>query len=131
VSSSPPRFRVVTDETPRPRRPRGPGPAVLLVGRYAALVIGSLFFLRSRARSSGAARSGEPAGARAIPPPLTRAALLEASGLAPASRAEYFQRLSSDCCPCGCDLTLRDCLVSDEACVKSPGVAEALLRELE
>ncbi|MFN2387554.1 MAG: hypothetical protein ABR576_14950 [Thermoanaerobaculia bacterium] len=132
MSSSPPRFRVVTDDAPRPRRPRGPGPAVLLVGLYAALFMGSLFFLKARARSSGASRSGDAAawGAATSPPP-SRAALLEASGLSPASRSEYFHRLSSDCCSCGCDLNLRDCLVSDEACVRSPAIAAALLRELE
>ena len=133
MSSSPPRFRVVTDDPPRPRRPRGPGPAVLLVGLYALLFIGTLFVLRSRAvRSSAGARAGDASQAKApASPPLTRAALLEAAGLSPAARAEYFHRLSSDCCPCGCDLNVRDCLVSDETCVKSPAIAEALLRELE
>ena len=133
VSGSPPRFRVVTDEPPRPRRPRGPGPAVLLVGLYALLFIGALFFLRARAvRSSAGARSDDASQAK--PPATTlrtRAALLEAAGLSPAARAEYFYRLSSDCCPCGCDLNVRDCLVSDETCVKSPEIAAALLRELE
>jgi hypothetical protein len=106
---------------------------VLLVGLYAVLFIGSLYLLRSRVRSPAArAPSGDASGSSsASSPPLTRAALLEASGMSPESRAQYFHRLSSDCCPCGCDLTLRDCLLSDEACVKSLVIAEALLRELE
>ena len=106
---------------------------MLLVGLYALLFIGTLFVLRARAvRSSAGTRPGDASQAKApASPPLTRAALLEAAGLSPAARAEYFLRLSSDCCPCGCDLTVRDCLVSDETCVKSPAIAEALLRELE
>lgn len=61
---------------------------------------------------------------------LSRAALLEAANLSPLARAEYFLRLSADCCPCGCDLNLRDCLLSDQTCIKSPELANAIFRQL-
>lgn len=103
-----------------------------MVAAYAILFGASLWILRARTASSGAGGATvRPRKEGAAPPPMSRAALVEAGTLAPLARAEYFRRLSSDCCPCGCDLNLRDCLVSDQACAKSPELASALLREIE
>lgn len=125
------RFRVVTSEEQAPRR-RGPGPAVLLVAFYALLFAGGLWLLR--AKSPLLPKKTAPFAGReskeASPSRLPRAALLEAAGLSPLARMEYFLRLSADCCPCGCDLNLRDCLLSDQTCVKSPELANAIFRQL-
>jgi len=107
------------------------------VAVYALLFLGALWFLHVKSplfvesRPAGSA----PAAGRRTPDAktggLSRASLLEAAALAPLPRAEYFRRLSSDCCPCGCDLNLRDCLLSDQACTRSPQVARALLQHLQ
>jgi len=132
MSASRPPLRAVAENRP-PRPPgRGPGPAVLLIAVYAALFGGALWLLRGRAARTARPPAAEGSGGagRSATAPLQRAALLEAAGLSPLARAEYFRRLSGDCCPCGCDLNLRDCLLSDQTCVKSPELASAALREL-
>lgn len=114
-----------------PRR-RGPGPAVLLVGVYALLFAGGLWLSQStspllqKKRLPDARRKTQDADS----PGFSRAALLEAAKLPPLARAEYFLRLSADCCPCGCDLNLRDCLLSDQICIKSPPLASAIFQQL-
>lgn len=124
-------YRVVPRQEQLPRR-RGPGPAVLLVGVYALLFAGGLWF--SQSKSPLMQKKRLPEAGREAPdensPGLSRAALLEAASLSPLARAEYFLRLSADCCPCGCDLNLRDCLLSDQVCVKSPELARAIFRQL-
>ncbi len=110
-----------------------PGAAVLGILLYAILFAAALWFLRARntpspgsgTTSSAASRTqGGSAGA------ARRTELLSGEGLTPLARDEYFRRLSAECCPCGCDLTLRDCLLSGEKCAKSPELARALLAPL-
>lgn len=125
-------FRDAPRQEQLPRR-RGPGPAVLLVGVYALLFAFGLWL--SQSKSPLLQKKRLPEGVRqapdADPPGLSRAALLEAANLAPLARAEYFLRLSADCCPCGCDLNLRDCLLSDQICIKSPPLARAILQKFQ
>jgi len=120
------RFRIVGEGQPPPRGRRGPGLAVILVGTYAVLFTAGLFLLwRTSAR--GAASSG----ARHDPPPPlpasggagSRAALLAGEGLTPEERADYQQRIAHDCCDCGCDMTVAECLASDQKCPRSPELA--------
>jgi len=124
-------FRDAPRQEQLPRR-RGPGPAVLLVSVYALLFAGGLWLSQSgspllqRKRLPEAGRDAPDANS----PGLSRAALLEAANLPPLARAEYFLRLSADCCPCGCDLNLRDCLLSDQICIKSPQLARAIFQQL-
>jgi hypothetical protein len=105
---------------------------------YAAVFMGALWMLRSRsvpripAASLGAParpyEEGSSARKRSDPP--ARAALISGERLTPVARDEYFRQLSAECCTCGCDLNLRDCLVSDQACSRSPDLAEKILDRL-
>lgn len=130
-----PRIRLVADEAGPSRRRRGPGAGVLLVGLYALLFGAGLWLMRAGSplfRRSAPGSSGEKtAPGPASPRPLSRQALLGGAELSPLASAEYARRLSTDCCPCGCDLNLRDCLVSDEKCTISPESARRIARELE
>jgi len=130
-----PRIRLVGGEARRSRPRGGPGAGVLLVGLYALLFgaglwlmrAGSPLFRRSAAGASGQRTPPGPSSRRA----LSRQALLGGAGLSPLASAEYSRRLSTDCCPCGCDLNLRDCLVSDEKCTISPESARRIARDIE
>ena len=53
----------------------------------------------------------------------SRAALLAGEGLTPEERADYQQRIAHDCCDCGCDMTVAECLASDQKCPRSPDLA--------
>lgn len=112
-----------------PARRRGPGAAVFAVLLYAALFAGGLWLLRGRSPLLRKTSRGQPAPTAARPA-VTRAALLAGTGLTPAGRDEYFRQLSSECCVCGCDLNVRDCLLSDQACTRSPQQASLLLEKL-
>ena len=118
------RFRIVGEGQPPPGRHRGPGLAVILVGTYAVLFTAGLFlFWRTSAR--GVSTSN----ARPDPPPpardgaQSRAALLAGEGLTPEERVDYQQRIAHDCCDCGCDMTVAECLASDQKCPRSPDLA--------
>lgn len=123
------RFRLVGEGQPPPRRHRGPGIAVLLVGAYAVLFVAGLFLLW---RSSARGASSAPAEPRPVPASdgaASRAALLAGKGLTPEERAEYQQRIAHDCCDCGCDMTVAECLASDQKCPRSPELARKRLAE--
>lgn len=129
-----PRLRVVGDAPSPPRRTRGPGLGVIFVGLYALLFGGALWLLRSqipslrRAAASPASNRARPA---AEPPrPLSRDSLIAGLGLAPLARDEYLRELSTERCPCGCGLALRDCLLSEEKCARSAELAQERLERL-
>lgn len=112
---------------------RRPGPAVLSILLYAALFAGALWSLRAQSpifrKASGAAPAplARPKReARAV----SRSALLSAAQLTPLARDEYFRQLSTECCTCGCDLRLSECLASDLGCTRSPERAETLLEQM-
>lgn len=130
----PPRaFRILGPNETGPRRRRGPGLAVLAIAAYSLAFFAALWILRAH---SPLFRRPAPAGARSAVPvapaaPLveaSRASLLEGEGLPPLAREEYLGRLSTDCCDCGCDMTLQVCLVSDRTCTRSREIANGLLR---
>ncbi|HTO86641.1 MAG TPA: hypothetical protein VMR54_03820 [Thermoanaerobaculia bacterium] len=130
------RLRVVGEGEPPPRRGRGrrgPGLAVILVGLYAILFAAALWWMKSQASHdrgpAPAARGGEPAAAPSAGA-ADRAGLLAGKGLSPAARQEYAQRLASDRCDCGCDLTLRKCLEGEAKCARSADMAEERLKQL-
>jgi hypothetical protein len=105
------------------------------VAAYALLFAGGLWFLRSKSplMQKKTPAPPSPVAEREAPdanPGLSRAALLEAADLPPVARTEYVLRLSADCCPCGCDLNLRDCLLSEETCTRSPELAHVILRQI-
>ena len=131
----PPRaFRVLgPNETgPAPARRRGPGLAVFAIAAYAIAFFAALWFLRAH---SPLFRKPAPAAATraaAPPPPAaklpSRASLLEGEGLATLAREEYLLRLATDCCDCGCDMTLQECLLTDRTCDRSREIASGLRR---
>jgi hypothetical protein len=129
--SPPPRpFRALGPAEPEPRRRRGPGLAVFAIAAYALAFFVALWLLRAHSplfRKPAPARA--PASAPAAPPvEASRASLLAGEGLPPLEREEYFGRLATDCCDCGCDMTLQVCLVSDRTCTRSREVANELRR---
>jgi len=113
-------------DSPRRGR-RAPGPAVLLVLVYAVLFAAGLLVIRSRTQNGRA---------RAVPAALpkaehhSRAELLAGDWIPAAMRPRYFARLAAECCTCGCDLSLHDCLEGDASCSRSPELAEAIGRSL-
>jgi hypothetical protein len=116
-----------------PRRPAAPrpGPAVLLVLLYAALFAAALWWLRA-ASPLFQRRRAIPAPPAAGPKSeiVSRSALLSGQGLSPAARDEYFRGLSTSCCTCGCEVSLRDCLLTEQSCTKSPELAREVLEQL-
>ena len=124
----PPALRILGPPDPAPRRRRGPGAAVFAIAAYALAFFAALWFLRAH---SPLFRKPAPPGARSAVPganrvEASRAALLEGEGLPPLAREEYRGRLATDCCDCGCDMTLQVCLVSDRTCVRSREIANGL-----
>jgi hypothetical protein len=118
------------DGSSRGRNPRRrPGPAVLLVLFYALLFAAGLWLIRAKTRTqSGGGRPVEatlPAAER-----HARAELLSGAWIPAARRSRYFARLASECCTCGCDLSVHDCLEGDASCARSPELAEAIGRSL-
>ena len=59
-----------------------------------------------------------------------RAELLSGAWIPAARRSRYFARLASECCTCGCELSVHDCLEGDASCARSPELAEAIGRSL-
>jgi len=115
-------------ERPAARRP---GPAVILVLLYAALFAAALWWLRAASplferRPSVAASPAAGKKSEIFP----RSALLAGEGLAPVARDEYFRGLSTHCCTCGCEASLRDCLLTEKSCRTSPELAQGILEEL-
>lgn len=114
---------------------RGPGLAVFLILLYAVAFAGALWALRSRSpffhkASAGAAPVPRPLASRQTET-ASRSTLLSGADLPPLARDEYFRELASECCTCGCDLRLAECLSSDHACTRSPERADAVLRQLQ
>jgi hypothetical protein len=133
----PPRaFRVLGPAgEPAPARRRGPGLAVLVIAAYAIAFFAALWFLRARSplfRRAAPDALAASTRAPAPPPPAgeleSRAALLEGAGLAALAREEYLGRLATDCCDCGCDMTLQECLTTDRTCARSREIASGLRR---
>ena len=123
-------FRILGPTEPAPWRRRGPGLAVLAIAAYALAFFAALWFLRAhsplfRRPAPSSAPSAAPASSRVE---ASRASLLEGEGLPPLAREEYLGRLAADCCDCGCDMTLQECLVSDRTCTRSREIADGLRR---
>jgi hypothetical protein len=124
-----PKLRAVGEGEGPARRRKGPGLAVILVGLYALAFGAALWVFKNQASKpppARAAAAGNPSGARPAGSrgKLDRQDLLSGAGLGPEARSEYMQRLAIDCCDCGCDLTLSQCLVSDQKCQRSAQMAE-------
>jgi hypothetical protein len=105
---------------------------VVLVLLYGLLFASALWMLRARSplfhrTQTDTAPSFPPEKAESVP----RVSLLSGEGLSPAARDEYFRGLSTQCCTCGCESNLRDCLLTDQACRKSPEMAGALMDQLK
>src|SRR3982751_6349693 len=116
-------------------RPRRPGPAVLLVLFYALLFAAGLWWIRAKTgtHAGGTRPAGETRPAEAPLPAAERhgrAELLSGAWIPAARRSRYFARLASECCTCGCDLSVHDCLEGDASCARSPELAEAIGRSL-
>ena len=128
----PSRRLTLAGDPPGNRRRKGPGAGVVLIGLYALLFGGALWTIRERIpllhRRAGA--GGSLPKRPAAPSPRTRAELVAAATLPLVARDAYFRALSAECCPCGCDMTLRECLVSDPKCVVSSERAERLFEEM-
>lgn len=111
--------------------PRRPGPAVVFILLYAVVFAAVLWVLRARSPIFRTRRAAMPAPrATKTEEAVPRSVLLSGPGLTPLARDEYFRQISAACCPCGCDLNLRDCLVADQVCQKSPVLARAVLDSL-
>jgi hypothetical protein len=133
MADSPGPLRIVG---PSERRvTRKPGPAVVLILLYGLLFAGALWMLRARSPLFHRQRTNfVPASLPARPEKVesvSRSSLLSGEGLSPVARDEYFLGLSTRCCTCGCESNLRDCLVSDQACQKSPEMAGELMEQLK
>jgi len=112
----------------RGRNRRRPGPAVLLVLFYALLFAAGLWLIRAKTQNGRGDRPAEAASPAAERHP--RAELLSGAWIPAARRSRYFARLASECCTCGCDLSVHDCLEGDASCARSPELAEAIGRSL-
>jgi hypothetical protein len=125
------RLRLIPGGDAPRRRRRAPGPAVLLVLVYALLFAAGLWVIRSRTEN-GRAR-GDARAVAAAPQKAerhSRAELLAGDWIPAAMRSRYFARLTAECCTCGCDLSLHDCLEGDASCSRSPELADAIGRSL-
>ena len=113
------------------RRPaRRPGAAVVLVLLYGLLFAAALWILRARSPLFHGARVATPPAPLERVESVTRSSLLSGERLSPVARDEYFRGLSTQCCTCGCEANLRDCLMTDQACQKSPEMAVELMDQL-
>ena len=125
-----------------PRR-RGPGLAVVAVLLYGGLFGAGLLWFRSRSplfqRSSQVSPSPrlpvsqssprrEDGGTRARGD--NRETLRIGEGLIGVAREEYLRRIATECCSCGCDLTLERCLATEKTCPESPERARMIREEL-
>ena len=104
---------------------------MVLVLLYGLLFAAALWMLRAR---SPLFHRPQSKTALSVPSEkgesVSRSSLLSGEGLSPAARDEYFRGLSTQCCTCGCEANLRDCLLTDQACRKSPEMAGALMDQL-
>jgi len=104
------------------------------VGLYAITFGAALWLLRGQAlRPRAASASAEhPSRPPAAGPAKTmdRRDLLSGTGLAPEARQEYLKSLATDCCDCGCDLTLAECLAGEKKCVRGVQMAEERWKRL-
>ncbi len=126
------KLRIVGEGEPPPRRRRGPGLAVILVALYAVAFAAALWLLRGEAlRERGGAGAGAPRAAKSVRPKTDRQALLSGAGLEPAARSDYERELATECCDCGCDLTLHECLVRDQKCTRSAEISSRKLAGLK
>ncbi|MGE5278969.1 MAG: hypothetical protein ACM3SU_18400 [Acidobacteriota bacterium] len=128
------KLRVVGAGEPPLRRRKGPGLAVVLVALYAVAFAAALWLLRGEAlreRGRTAAAPSAPRAAKSARPKADREALLSGAGLEPAARSEYERQLASECCDCGCDLTLHECLVRDQKCSRSAEICSRKLAGLK
>jgi hypothetical protein len=128
-------LRVVPPEPPpepSPRR-RTPGAAVLLVFLYAALFAAGLWWMKSKSPLFQRAKASAPAS-EAVPVKAQsrsdRDALRTGAGLIGAAREEYLRRIATECCACGCDLSLERCLAMEKTCPESPPRAAAIFEEM-
>jgi hypothetical protein len=137
-------LRVVPPEPPpeaSPRR-RWPGLAVFLVLLYAVLFAAGLWWMKSRSPLFSRARVA-PSPDRPVAQSSTRRGdgatggrgdnrefLRSGEGLVGAAREEYLRRIATECCPCGCDLSLERCLATEKTCPVSPPRAAAIFEEL-
>jgi hypothetical protein len=129
-----PKLRVVGCGEPPPHRGKGPGLAVILVGLYALAFAGALWLIRghaSNARRWAAPAPGSPGAAAAAAGRPDRQGLLSGAGLEAGAHTEYARGLAADCCDCGCELTLRECLTTDEKCTRSAEIAGRRLAEFK
>ena len=128
-------LRAVPPEQPpeaSPRR-RRPGAAVLVVLLYAALFAAGLWWMKSKSplfqRTGASAPPTEPARVKAQNR-SDRDALRTGAGLIGAAREEYLRRIATECCACGCDLSLERCLATEKTCPESPPRAAAIFEEM-
>ncbi len=128
MADSPDPLRVAR---PRRRRTaRRPGAAVVLILLYAAIFALALWWLKARSPLFQRRRPPAPPAERKKSGVASRSALLSAEGLTPVARDEYFRALSTQCCPCGCEANLRDCLLTEDSCAASPELAQEILEQL-
>ncbi len=132
-----PHLRALAPDKDRPTGRRGPGAAVMLVLIYAGFFGAGLWWFRAksplfqRGSSVSPPAPGSLAGNAATPGRTdNRKALGTGQGLVGAAREEYLRRIATDCCACGCDLTLERCLATEKTCPESPSRAAAILEEL-
>ncbi len=122
-----PKLRIVGEGEPPPRRRRGPGLAVILVALYGLTFAAALWLMRGPALRGGRPQprsSDPPIAAAGAPATRDQKGLLSGAGLEPGALHEYARQLAADCCDCGCDLTLHECLVGDQKCARSAQMAE-------
>ena len=104
---------------------------MLLVLVYALLFAAGLWFIRARTQNLAGARGPNRPNA---PSPAaerhSRAQLLAGDWIPVAMRSRYFARLAAECCTCGCELSVHDCLEGDASCSRSPELADAIGRSL-
>jgi hypothetical protein len=98
---------------------------VIAVVVYGLAFLGMLWVFSAKSKVQVPRSKGATADSAAH---SSRASLLAGSALPPLAREEYLGRLVTDCCDCGCDLTLRRCLLSDRSCTRSPQLAKDRLR---
>ena len=108
---------------------------MVLILLYGLLFAAALWVLRARSplfhRPRASASAAVPSARLEKRENITRSSLLSGEDLSPVARDEYFRGLSTRCCTCGCEANLRDCLMTDQACMKSPEMAEALMEQLK
>jgi hypothetical protein len=106
----------------------------MLVALYAVAFGGALWLLRGvalRERGGTGAATGAPRAGKSVRPKTGREGLLSGAGLEPASRSDYERELATECCDCGCDLTLHECLVRDQKCARSAEISSRKLAALK